>query len=137
MTLRARYLAPLLAFLLGVATTMPTHAQTWNYKSYKKTSTGQWDRNDFVPGTISVEQKDGQSFFTLSAGRTDICYRGPLPATVTKTDALTIIEVTQPLPGCEHFRYQIRNDGTGGTRETRVGDRWVTNKFDYDLTPRP
>lgn len=113
-------------------------AQTWNYKSYKKTSTGQYDPNDFVTGTISVEPKGDGWGFNLNAGRTDVCYRGTLPATVTKTEELTVIEVTQPVPGCEVFRYTIRNDGSGGFKEYRVGERWVRQnaKYDNDLTPK-
>lgn len=137
MTPNPRFLVPLAAFLFGAAATFPAGAQTWNYKSFKKTSTGAWDKNDFVAGTISVEEKDGKPMFTLSAGRTDICYRGALPATVTKTDELTIVEVAQPMSGCEQaFRYLIRNDGSGGVKETKVGERWVASKFDFDLTPK-
>lgn len=112
-------------------------AQSWEYKSYKKhTAGGQYDRNDFVAGTISVEQKNGQWHFRMSAGRVDICYRGVLPANVSKTEELTIIEVTQPIPGCEVFRYTIRNDGSGGFKEIMEGDRWRRSSFDHGLTPK-
>ena len=127
---------PIAFALAAIAISGAAAAQTWNYKSYKKNSTGQWDKNEFVAGTISVEEKDGEAFFTLSAGRTDLCYRGKLPASVTKTEAVTVIEVTQPVPGCEQFRYTIRNDGSGGIKETKTGDRWVKNGFDFDLTPK-
>ncbi len=134
---RTQTLVPLLAFVLGLAASLPAQPQTWNYKSFKKSSTGAWDKNDFVPGTITVEEKGGQAMFTLSAGRTDICYRGALPATVTKTEETTTIEVLQTMSGCEQsFRYVIRNDGSGGIKESKVGDKWVPNKFDFDLTPK-
>ncbi len=124
----------LLAFAAG------THAQTatqsWEYKSYKKNASGgSFDKDNFVAGTISVEEKDGQASFRMIAGKVDICYRGALPATVTRTDALTVIEVTQPVTGCEEFRYTIRNDGSGGFKETKIGDRWVKSRFDHGLTP--
>ena len=36
----------------------------------------------------------------------------------------------------EPFRYIIRNDGSGGTRLHQRKERWVSDGFDHDLTPR-
>jgi hypothetical protein len=69
------------------------------------------------------------------AARMDACWRTALPAAVTTTDETIVIEVTHPMAGCESIRYTIRNDGSGGIRETKYGERWVRNKFDFDLTP--
>ncbi len=110
-------------------------AQTWEYKSYRKTSTGQWDKDRYITGTISVEEKDGKSWFRMTAGHLDVCYRGALPAMVTRSAETTVIEVEQVVAGCEQFRYTIRNDGSGGTKEIRHGERWVKNRFDHGLTP--
>jgi hypothetical protein len=41
----------------------------------------------------------------------------------------------QTLSGCEQIRYVIRNDGSGGQRETKRGDKWVKDGFDHGLTP--
>ena len=99
-------------------------------------SAGQFDKNNFTVGTISiVENGDGKAAFRFTVGRVDVCYRGELPATVTRTAELTTIEVTQVVPGCEELRYVIRNDGSGGTREARRGDAWVKSPFDHGLTP--
>lgn len=111
--------------LLAVAAS--AHAQganqSWEYKSYKKAGPGgQYDKDNFVTGTISVEHKGDQAWFRMTAGRVDVCYRGALPAAVMRTDELTTIEVTQPVHGCEEFRYTIRNDGSGGFKETKVSD---------------
>ena len=111
-------------------------AQSWEYKSYKKSATGQYDKSVFTTGAISVEQRDGQSYFRMIAGAVDVCYRGALPASVTKTDDTTTIEVTQPITGCEEFRYVIRNDGSGGYKEVRRGERWARSTFDHGLTPK-
>ena len=116
-----------------VATTVA--GQTWEYKSYRKTSTGQWDKANFIPGTISVAERDGKSWFRMSAGTLDVCLRGELPALVEKTADSTIIEPQAPVGGCERFRYVIRNDGSGGRRETWRGERWVDSKWDHGLTP--
>jgi hypothetical protein len=125
-----------LAALVALLAASNAHAQSWEYKSYKKGgSGGQYDKENFVAGTISVEQKDGQWYFRMTAGRVDVCYRGALPATVTRTDEVTTIEVTQPVQGCEEFRYTIRNDGSGGFKETKVGERWAKSRFDHGLTP--
>lgn len=127
--------------LLGIALLAPAasalaQSQSWEYKSYKKAASGgQYDKDNFIAGTISVEQKDGQATFRMFAGRVDVCYRGGLPAVVTRSDELTIIEVTQPVPGCEEFRYTIRNDGSGGFKEVRTGAAWRRTTFDHGLTP--
>lgn len=110
-------------------------AQTWEYKSYKKDSMGRYDKANYVSGTIEVEQKGGESFFRMNSGRVDVCYRGALPASVEKTEATTIIEVSKAVSGCEEFRYTIRNDGSGGFKETKRGDQWVRSQFDHGLTP--
>lgn len=123
-----------LAFGLGAAHAQTT--QSWNYKSYKKGGAGgQYDENRYVAGTISIEEKDGKHWFRMVAGATDVCYRGALPVKVTRSDATTTIEVEQAVSGCEEFRYVIRNDGSGGTKETRRGERWAKSRFDHDLTP--
>ena len=125
----------LLLFCTGVLATATASAETWEYKSYRKGPGGNYEKDRFVNGTISVKEKDGKAWFHLSAGNPGICYRGELPATVTRTDELTTIEVTQPIPGCEEFRYYIKNDGSGGYKETRTGDRWFKSRFDHGLTP--
>ena len=112
------------------------HAQTWEYKSYKKGGMGgSYDKDKFTLGTISLEEKDGKHFFRMIAGAVDVCYRGALPVNVTKTDETTTIEVIQAVSGCEEFRYIIRNDGSGGIKQIKRGERWVENKFDHGLTP--
>ncbi len=111
-------------------------AQTWEYKSYKKTMGGQYSKDSYVIGSISVEEKDGKSFFRFTAGAVDACLRGELAANVSKTDALTTIEPASTLAGCETIRYVIRNDGSGGEREVKRGDNWVKDGWDHMLTPK-
>jgi hypothetical protein len=126
-------LAAITAALLGTA----AQAQTWEYKSYKKQGMGgQYDKNNFVSGTISVEEKDGKTFFSMNAGSVDACLRGSIPAVVTKSDETTTVEPQIALAGCDKFRYVIRNDGSGGIREHLRGDQWVNDKFDHGLTPK-
>jgi hypothetical protein len=122
------------AIVEGSLLCAPAQAQTWNYKSYKKPMGGQYSKDNFVVGTISVEEKDGKAYFRMNAGGTDACVRGAIPASVSKTESDTTIEVLQALSGCELFRYVIRNDGTGGVREVKRDDRWVTSTWDHDLT---
>ena len=112
-----------------------THAQTWEYKSYKKTMGGQYSKDDFVVGTISIEEKGGKLFFRMNAGAVDACMRGEFPAAVEKTPETTTIEPQMLLGGCEKFRYVIRNDGTGGRREFWRNEQWVKNSWDFGLTP--
>lgn len=129
---RALVVAGLLAALASAAS-----AQTWEYKSYKKSGpSGQYDKDRFVLGTVTLEEKDGQATVHMVAGVTDACVRGDMPALVTRTDATTTIEPQIALAGCEKFRYVIRNDGSGGIREHQRGDRWVGDRFDHGLTPK-
>ncbi|KNZ32826.1 MAG: hypothetical protein AD742_08905 [Methylibium sp. NZG] len=122
-----------LATLLACAS---AQAQTWEYKSYKKTLGGQYDKNVFTTGSITVEEKDGKASFSMNAGTVDACLRGSIPATVAKTAETTIIEPQIALAGCEKFRYVIRNDGSGGHREHWRNDAWVNSRWDHGLTPR-
>ena len=122
------------AVALGMACAA-AQAQTWDYKAYKKTRTGQFHKDEFTMGTIALEEKDGKAFFRQNAGRVDACLRGDVAAVVTRTEATTTIELQQPLAGCEAIRYVIRNDGSGGDREVRQGDRWARDAWDHGLTP--
>jgi len=111
-------------------------AQTWEYKSYKKSRGGQFDKSQFNVGEITLEEKDGKAYFHMVAGGVDACLRGDVPALVTKTAETTTIELQQSLAGCEAIRYVIRNDGSGGDREVRRNDAWVKDGWDHGLTPK-
>ncbi len=105
-------------------------AQSWTYQSYRT------DRSPEAPGYITLEEKDGAGIFRIYAGRLNTCYQTELKATVTKTDATTIITIVPRLTGCEEVRFVIRNDGTGGQRELKTGVDWVWDGLDRRLTPR-
>jgi len=40
-------------------------AQSWEYKSYKRTQGGQYSKDSFVVGTITLEEKDGRTLLVL------------------------------------------------------------------------
>lgn len=128
--------AVLAAVALGLPPPAHADAHVWNYKSYKKGASGTFDRSHFVAGTLTLEEEGGQATITITAGTLDACLGGALPVTVTRTDAQTIIEVPPRVSGCEHFRFVIRNDGSGGVREGKRGERWFTYTYDFDLTPK-
>jgi outer membrane protein assembly factor BamB len=131
----ARTSAMLAACLLALGAAS-AGAQTWEYKSYKKSGAGgTYDKDRFVTGTIAVEEKDGKHFFRMNAGALDACYRGEVPVTLAKTDATTTIESQMTMAGCDDFRYVIRNDGSGGTKYNKRGDRWAKSPMDHGLTP--
>jgi hypothetical protein len=47
-----------------------------------------------------------------------------------------MIEVVQPVRGCEQFRYTIFNNGSGGFREFREGEGpWKRDGLKHGLTP--
>lgn len=131
--MKTRHAIALLAALLAAPL---AQAQVWEYKSYKKTMGGQYNKENFTVGTISVEEKDGKAFFRMTAGAVDACLRGDIPAIVTKSDETTIVEPQITLSGCEKFRYVIRNDGSGGRRENWRHDAWKDSGWDHGLTPK-
>lgn len=112
--------------------------QSWNYKSYLRDKTsGQYNKEKFRTSTITLSESDGKAVFRMiTATSGDPCIsRGELPAEVARSAEITTITVTPPLAGCEPFRYEIKNDGSGGIRLNRRNDRWVPDGFDHDLTP--
>ena len=112
--------------------------QSWNYKSYlRDRTTGQYNKEKFVTSTITLTEKDGKAMFRMiTAGRGDPCISASdLPAEVQRAAEITAITVTPTLSGCEPFRYEIKNDGSGGIRQFRRNDRWIADGFDHDLTP--
>ncbi len=110
-------------------------AQTWDYKAWKRDKSGQYDRNSFALGTLEVKEAgDGTATLRLALPQTDACVRSALPAKVERGDETTIVTVTDILAGCEKFRYVLRNDGSGGTREVMRGGEWRSDGFDHGLT---
>jgi len=135
--IRAAQLALAALFAATVLAPPSAQAQTWEYKSYKKKGLGgQYDKDNFVVGTVKLEEKDGKATVQLNAGAMDACRRAEAPAQVTRTDAEITIEPEVSLAGCERWRLVIRNDGSGGRREVWRGDKWVNPGWDHGLTPK-
>lgn len=126
------------AALAAAASTAFAQTQRWDYKSYQKDKlSGQYSKERFLTATVSITEKDGKaSFRMVTPGRGDPCIsQGDLPAEVVREAQMTTITVTPELAGCEPFRYVIRNDGSGGTRQHRRGEQWKPDGFDHGLTP--
>jgi hypothetical protein len=126
------------ALLIGaLLAPLAAQAQTWEYKSYKKKGLGgQYDKENYVVGTVTLTEKDGKATFLTNAGAMDACRRAEVPAQVTRTDTEITIEPEVPMAGCEKFRLVIRSDGSGGRRELWRNDKWVDTKWDHGLTPK-
>lgn len=135
MTLRIPRAAALAAFAALAATS--TLAQTWEYKSYKRSLGGQYNKEQFVVGSITLEEKDGRATLRMVAGAVDACRRGEMAAQVTRGDGTITIEPELPMAGCERWRVVIRADGSGGRREVWRNEQWVDTRWDHGLTPRP
>jgi len=133
MFFQSRTAALLLAALLAAGA---ASAQTWEYRSYKKGKSAgqQYSRDNYVDGTISLEDKDGKALLRMTAGPVDICLKGAVPVVVEKAEQTTTITVPPPVTGCEEFRYVIKNDGSGGTRQVKRGEKWVNDTFEHLLT---
>lgn len=130
-------LRPTLLAIAAAFTVTAVQAQVWDYKSYKRDpQTKRYSKDVFVTGTISVEEKGSESFFRMIAGGVDVCYRGAIPVTVERGAGTVVITSKQPMTGCEDFRYRIREDGSGGTKEVKdPGGEWRNSVFDHSLRP--
>ena len=79
---------------------LSAQAQTWEYKSYKKSGLGgQYSKDNFVVGSVSLAEKDGKATFSTNAGAMDACRRAEVPAQVTRTDTEITIEPEVPMAG--------------------------------------
>jgi hypothetical protein len=47
---------------------------------------------------------------------------------VTKPDDRVIIEVSQTVAACEQIRCGVRDDGSGGQREVKLDQAWVSER---------
>ena len=123
-----------LGFLFGALGTAHADDTQWKYKSYRKSATSGYSKDAFIEGTLSVTQKDGKWLMDLTVGgnNTGPCYRTPIEAEVTRTEETTTIE-PKLVAGCDLYRYVVRNDGSGGQRQVRKGEKWVNDGFDHDL----
>lgn len=130
--MRAAVLAALCALTAGSAA-----AQTWEYKSYKRSLGGQYNKENFVLGSITLEERDGHATLRMVAGAVDACRRGEMPAQVTRGEGTITIEPELAMAGCERWRVVIRADGSGGRREVWRNDQWVDSRWDHGLTLRP
>jgi hypothetical protein len=119
--------------LLAAATAAPlvAGAETWTYQLYSST-TGEPTALSY----ISVEERSGKSVFRMVAAHVHDCFRQALPAQVARTAATTIIEIAPAFVGCDHVRFVIRNDGSGGERQIKDGEGWRSDGLDRRLTPR-
>lgn len=126
-----------LAALLAAALATPAAAQTWEYKSYKKGGQGgQYNKDNYVMGSVTLAEKDGKASVQINAGAMDACRRAELAAQVVRSDGEITIEPEVPMAGCERWRLVIRSDGSGGRREVWRGEQWVDTKWDHGLTPK-
>ena len=109
-------------------TTPSMSSQSWNYKVYN-------NAGNMSLGYITVEPKDNGSNLRMFGANLNFCNRSTLKTTVEKNEVNTIITPVATTPDCL-VRYVVKNDGTGGVRETKVGDAWVPDGMDRDLTPK-
>ena len=102
--------------------------QKWSYQPY--------DSKGAPAGTggyIEFAHKGDDSTLQFFAGKMEECWLGPLKAKLARTEStITITPEPRPKP-CGTVRFVIKADGTGGTRESRVGDTWRRDGLDRKL----
>lgn len=131
---RAWYVALVFA-AAWISLPVAAQPQVWEYRAYgRDPHTGQYNKERFLSGTVSVQEKDGAAHLNLNIARhSDVCFRGDLPATVERSAENTTITVPGRIANCPTFRLVIRSDGSGGVRELQRGDKWVNDGFDHGL----
>ena len=113
-------------------------SQSWTYRAYRVVS----GSHNIAIGVLTLEEVSGKAVvrFTLNFGgqfgSTDSCISQDLDATVKRSPAITFIEATPRLRGCPEYRFEIKNDGTGGQTFVRSGTEWIHDGQDHILTPR-
>jgi hypothetical protein len=136
--IRARALSTLGTLALAASGSAWAQKQSWDYKAYLRDPvSGQYTPERFVVTTIALDESGPKPAFRMTMpGRGDPCFsRGDLPAEVERTAETLTITVMPIVAGCDSFRYIIRNDGSGGVRQFRREERWVTSRFEHGLTP--
>ena len=120
------------AFLAAAAFATATpivHAQTWDYQIYDRSG------RMTAPGYITLSDKGGGEYtIKMFASNLDQCWKSPLKATVEKSDETLTIETIPPYLGCYPVRFVIRNDGSGGERQDKKADVWVSDGKSRGLT---
>lgn len=113
-------------------------SQSWTYRAYRAVS----GSSNVAIGVLTLEEVSGKAVvrFALNFGgqfgSTDSCISQDLDATVKRSPAITFIEATPRLRGCPEYRFEIKNDGTGGQTFVRSGTEWIHDGQDHILTPR-
>lgn len=99
----------------------------WFYQTY-------YNYRPMNAGYVTLEDEGGKAVFKMLVPGVSRCYRDALEATVARTETTTIVTIVSASAGCDETRFVIKNDGTGGRRETRKGSDWVWDGADHGLT---
>jgi hypothetical protein len=101
----------------------------WNYQSYDI-------RNNLAvaPGYITLYEAESGTTLKIFVPNMIKCFQQTRDATVERTEKTITITTTPAIDGCDQIRFVLKADGTGGTRQTRVNDKWVIDKRERVLT---
>jgi hypothetical protein len=101
----------------------------WNYQSYKIVN------NEIdAPGYITLNETETGATLKIFVPSMIKCFKQTRDATVERTEKTITITTTPVIDGCDQIRFVLKADGTGGTRQTKVNDKWVIDKRDRVLT---
>jgi hypothetical protein len=101
----------------------------WNYQSYNVNS-GEIS----APGYLTLEESEKGSTLKIFVPGLVTCFSRTLDAVVSRTDQFITITTIPAIHGCEQNRFVLKVDGTGGTRQTKVNDKWIRDKKERLLT---
>jgi hypothetical protein len=119
----------LLAMALIASTTSGATTTEWTYQSYDINS-----GNIANPGYLTLEESDKGATLKIFVPALVKCFSQTLDAIVERTAKFITITTTPAIPGCDQNRFVLKVDGTGGTRYTKVNDKWVRDTRERILT---
>jgi hypothetical protein len=103
----------------------------WNYQSYDiRTNLA------VAPGYITLDEAEAGATLKIFVPNMIKCFQQTRDATVERTEKTITITTTPAIDGCDQIRFVLNADGTGGTRQTRVNEKWIIDKRDRVLTLR-
>jgi hypothetical protein len=124
----AQFIISIMLLSAACAATSGTKTE-WVYQSYNVVT----EAMD-APGYITLEESESGSTLKIFVPSLVKCFQQKHDATVERTDKTITITTTPPIFGCDQNRFILKADGTGGKRQTKVNDKWITDKRERVLT---
>ena len=120
--MQTRKVVPAVLVVAAFLVASQAQAQSWNYQTYNS-------KGPAALGYVTLEEKDGEYTFKMTAPNLDKCQQRELKAAVERTESTITITTAPLMSGCGEYRFVIKADGSGGTTAHKVGDsEWALDR---------